>query len=188
MNWMDLFCVVLLNSLFCLTQLIFQLLDIVSKSIPARHSIIEGSKGQKFLYWQDFLTQTWGDFLCLPLIAYAFFSKDLSAMELPIFLGFFIMTVPMVALFCMKGDHKPDWGYPKQGQISIGGISHLPYFAIYTGMIVICILRMGRGELVGLPMYLTFAGGIGWVLLWIGDFLLGHFDKFKPIEQVKKDI
>jgi len=180
MNWILLFFVVLLNALCCFVQLFSQKFDKKSGNIPARHSIIEGSRGQKFLYWQDFLTQTWGDFICLPLVAYGFVSNQMEMGEFIPFLTVIIITVPLLALFCMNGDHKPDWGYPKQRQISLGGISHLPYFAIYSAMVIICIIRIGNGELTGWPMYLTLAGGLGWTLLWIGDFLLGHFDKFEP--------
>lgn len=71
MNWSILFLIIVLNSLFCFIQYLVEKFEEKTEKIPLRHSIIPGTN-QKFLYWEDFYTQTYGDFLGLVWIANGF--------------------------------------------------------------------------------------------------------------------
>jgi len=177
MDWNLLILSVLLNAPFCLGQLLAQHLDKVRLDIPARGSLIPRSNGKRFLYWQDFLVQTWGDFIFLPLIAFGFFSTEISTWEIFLLVGIISVTIPSMVAICTHRTHKPDWGFPGGAQVSLGGAAHLPYFAIYLAFAIICLIRMLTGELAHWPLVLTLIGGAGYIALWMTDLRLGHFDK-----------
>ncbi len=181
MNWSLLIAVVLLNVPFCLLQLGAQMVEKRRGNILPRGTIIPGSAGQKFLYWQDFLTQTWGDFICLPLVAFGFFSCELSSWELYVFLAIIMITIPVMIAVCTSPNHKPDWGFPGGKAVGLGGAAHTPYFAIYTAISVLCIIKIIEGQLTGWPLAISLIGGAGWIALEIGDFLLGHLDPIKKV-------
>lgn len=180
-DWSLLIFVVLLNAPFALIQFILQ--EIQRKKEPGfifpRRVKIPGTTGQKFLHWQDFLTQTWGDFIFLPLVAFGFFSCSLNAWEVYTFLAVAMVAIPIMIGLCTSQNHKPDWGFPGGKAISWGGAVHIPYFAIYSAISVICIIKIIEGQLTNWPLVIALIGSIGWIAMELGDYLLGHFEPLK---------
>lgn len=82
---------------------------------------------------------------------------------------------------CLAKDHKPDWGYPKPGKISLGGLSHLPYFGAQIAMAVICVIEVILGSLTGVVLITTLTGGVIWIITFILDVKTGHFDQLKKV-------
>ena len=179
MNWNLFVIVFFVNTALCLIQYFFQYLDIKRKKLPVRHSIIPGTN-QKFLYWQDFYTQIYGDFFGLVWIMNAF--VHLAAAGRILYISWIAVLVISIAvsvkafrMFTSK-DHKPDWGYPKAGAISLGGMSHLPYLGLNIGMIFILIIKIFTGDLTGILLWTSLAGGVIWISSFVADMKTGHFD------------
>lgn len=182
-NW-DLFqLVVVINTAMCLLQYGAQQIDMARGKIPARHSIIPGTK-QKFLYWQDFYMQTYGDFLGLVWVmnafAHLFIAESINWWMWAIFVIVFMFSCFMVLKSCLTVDHKPDWGYPEYGVASFGGLIHVPYFALNAAMGVVCIISMITGQLRGPVMWMALFGGVVILAMTIADKKSGHFD---PLEK-----
>lgn len=175
---------VLLNSSLCIMQYMFQGIDRIRGIIPPHRSKIPGTK-QFFLQWEDFYTQTYGDFLGLIWVMFVFLhllvDGHFEYWLLAVFFAVFMVTVLFFLKSCRAKDHKPDWGFPTIGRISLGGFSHLPYLGLNAAMVVICIIKSITGELNGL-LFWTFVIGAGfWCLTFVADLSSGHFDKLKTI-------
>lgn len=174
------FFVFLTNTALCLTQYTVQLIDNLYSRIPDKGTTIPGTE-QKFLYWENFFTQTWGDLLFLPLTAVAF-TLLIKAGEISItdYTGGIIVGAVVVWIFlrsCTSPKHKPDWGFPKTGKVSPGGWSHIPYLGIYGGLIAVTLSHVDRLNQTGLT--LLGVGISGWLLTWLIDYLSGHFQSIK---------
>ncbi|PKM91803.1 hypothetical protein CVU82_01180 [Candidatus Falkowbacteria bacterium HGW-Falkowbacteria-1] len=184
MNWSVFYLVALLNTLFCLSQYLAEQLDKKRGNLPSRKSIISSSK-QKFLYWEDFYTQTYGDLFGLVWITNGFIhlaiKGEITNLEWVIFIAFSIILATIFAWMNLRPSHKPDWGYPQKGKISLGGISHLPYFGILSGMALICFINIISGDLRGAPLWATLAGGLFYIIMTVADIKSGNFDEFKTV-------
>ncbi len=185
MNWSILFLVIVLNSLFCFVLYLIEKFEEKTGKIPLRHSIIPDTN-QKFLYWEDFYTQTYGDFLGLVWIVNGFVhlivEEKIANWEWIIFLSFAILMMLVFVKSTLKSkSHKPDWGYPAEGKISLGGASHLPYFGALSSMALICLINMVGGDMKGVVLWTTLAGGIFYIATVIADIKTGHFDQLKLI-------
>ncbi len=188
MNWKILLIVVIVNTLLCLLQYVVQQIDVRKGRIQRRGTFIPGTN-QKFLYWQDFKAQAYGDFIFLPLLAYVF-SVNWSTVIAPFFgstaivffITFAVFAAVTMGFVCTLPGHKPDWGYPKPGKISWGGFSHLPYFGIYCAIALYLVITMIQGKLTGLNLALVIIGGAGYAITWIVDLFEGNFEKLKPIK------
>lgn len=183
MNWNLFVFAVILNTILCIIQYFVQQHDLKKGKISPRHSLIPGTS-QKFLYWQDFYTQTYGDFLGLVWVMNAFIHLAVAG-EIGILSWIAVLVITVaVALKAAKmftsDEHKPDWGYPKAGVISLGGMSHLPYLGLNVGMIFILILKIFTGDLTGILLWTALAGGAIWIASFIADMKTGHFD---PLQQ-----
>ncbi len=181
-NWQIFFVVAIINTTLCLGQLAAQRIDQGAKRLPNRYSIIPGTE-QKFLYWQDFYSQTYGDFLGLIWVMNTFAHLLINERIIwPLWIIFiavlFIATVVFLNTH-LNNERKPDWGFPKNSRISLGGISHLPYFSLNSGMTAICLLEMLRGQVSGIFFWTTLSGLLVWLLSVITDYHAGHFDKPK---------
>lgn len=180
MNEKVLFYVLLTNTLLCLTQFFFELIDSLQGKIAPKGSIIPGTN-QKFLYWENFFTQTYGDFIFLPLIASAFVILLLDG-QIPIWnwlVGGLIFLVACIFFIksCTSPNHKPDWGFPKPGKISRGGWSHIPYLGMYCAIVVMVLININ--ELNSLLLWTSLYGMAGWLVCWFLDYKAGHFDPIK---------
>lgn len=174
--------VIAINTSLCLLQYLFQLIDLKNNKIAPRHSLITGTN-QKFLYWQDFYMQTYGDFLGLVWIMNAFahllIAGKIFQSDWIIFVPVFFLGIILTLNSCLSRDHKPDWGFPEVRKISVGGISHLPYFGLNSAMAVICFIKMVSGQLTGILMWTYLFGGALIMLMAIADYKAGHFEGLK---------
>jgi hypothetical protein len=173
--------ILMINSMACLLQFLFQEIEKTNGKIPKRGSLIPGTK-QKFLYWQDFHVQTFGDFLGLLFIANGFIHLAISGMSSTLWIVFIASGIIFGGLFlksALSYNHKPDWGFPAPGKISLGGIIHLPYFAILSGMSTVCLITMINGQMKGCLLWSTLGGGIFYVIIFLIDIKKGHFDAIK---------
>lgn len=184
MNWNVFLLVLIINTTLCLLQFLAEKIDKANRKISDRHSVIPGTN-QKFLYWEDFYMQTYGDLLGLVWVMNSFVqllvNGKVNNLMWLIFAGFAILGVYLTLKTCLAKNHKPDWGYPAVGKISLGGISHLPYFGIQLGMAAVCFIKIFSGELFGLPLLTTLGGGIIIVIMAFLDWQAGHFDSLQRI-------
>lgn len=180
MNWTIFIVIFIANALLCLVQLCAEKIDENSGKIAPRHSLIPGTK-QRFLYWEDFYTQTYGDFLGLVWIVNGFYSiiptltnYGLLAFGLLCIISYITFIVPRLAK-----NHKPSWGEPIIGKISFGGRIHSIYFSLTLAMAIMCIYEITTGKITGIILWTTLAGGLIWALSCVADILAGHFDALK---------
>lgn len=183
MNWNLFVFVVIVNSILCIVQYLAQQHDLKDGRIAPRHSIIPGTK-QKFLHWQDFYTQTYGDFLGLVWVMNAFAHLVVAGkIHLTSWIALLVITVAVIvkaSRMFTSPEHKPDWGYPRPGAISPGGMSHLPYLSLNVAMVFILIVKIFTGDLTGVLLWTTLAGGAIWITSFIADMKTGHFE---PLEK-----
>ncbi len=189
MNWNVFLIVLVINTALCLLQLLAERIDVARGTIPSRHSLIPGTS-QKFLYWEDFYMQTYGDLLGLVWVMNGF-AQLLVAGKISYFMWFVfalfaILGAYMALKSCLSKEHKPDWGYPEIGKISLGGISHVPYFGIQLAMGVVCLIKAFTGDLNGLPLITTIGGVVIIIAMAIMDWKSGHFDPLVRIETDQK--
>ncbi|MDA3802523.1 MAG: hypothetical protein PF488_01325 [Patescibacteria group bacterium] len=191
MNWTVFLIALIINSLLCLTQYLFEQRDRVKGIIEPRHSIIPGSDNQKILYWEDFYTQAYGDFLGLVWIMNCFFhlwaTGQLGLVDILILIIFGFGSVYMFIINKIDPKSKPDWGKTLSGKLTIGGMIHFPYFALLSGMSAVCIFNILLGNVTGLLLILTLLGGIIYGITFSLDITSGNFDslkKAKPKNQI----
>jgi hypothetical protein len=184
MIWSVFFVVVLLNTSLCLTQYLVEQSDKKRGKIAPRHSIIPGTN-QKILYWEDYYSQTYGDFLGLVWImngfAHLLVNGQITAIQWIIFATTSLAAALIFLFINLKPGHRHDWGWPAERKISWGGSSHLPYFGINTGMAIVCVIGMINGQIQGLLLWTTLAGGGIWIISAMMDALTGHFDPLKKV-------
>ncbi|MBT4315335.1 MAG: UbiA family prenyltransferase [Candidatus Magasanikbacteria bacterium] len=72
--------------------------------------------------------------------------------------------------------YKPNWGFPKTGKISLGGIVHLPYFGFGVATTAICLFHILKGDMNGQVLFLTIAGWSIYIAAVVEDTLLGYKD------------
>lgn len=157
--------------------------QIADTDLPTRHSIIPGTN-QKFIYMEDFYTFIWGDMFGVPLIINAFVhlvNKDISNLwwGLPIMLVSALLFLKM----CLGKDHKPDFGFPDIGKISLAGILHLFYFGIAIGASVMCIWNLCTGKLTGTTLWVALGGGVFYTGCFILEIKSGNFDPLKRVPE-----
>ena len=191
-SWLIFVSVAVFNFLCIGAILVAQALD---KSLPPRNSAIPGTRQdpddpksppQKFLYIQDFWTMTWGDGIGVLLIVNAFVHlavKDITNLwwGLPIVLisglGFLKM--------CLGKGHKPDYGFPDIGKVSLAGILHLFYFGAGIAASVICVWNLITGDLRGPVMWVSLAGGAFYIICFVLEVRSGNFDPLQKSEEQK---
>jgi hypothetical protein len=173
---------VLVNTVLCLLQLLAEKVEQKMGRMPKRHSIIPGSK-QKFLCWEDYYCQTYGDILGLVWVMIGFYSMiiKLTNYEWLMFgvlclISFIIFLVPRI-----KKDKRPTWG-ESNGKISIGGYIHSVYFSLSLAMTVMCLYGMLIGKLIGVYVVLVLGGVLIWSVSCLIDLLVGNFAPLKKGE------
>jgi|GEM_PF-940942 len=168
------------NTIMCLLQFFIQEVEKGDGKLPRRHSIIPGTD-QKFLYWQDFYTQTYGDLIGLMLVLNGFLHIFNRLRNAEIFIFAVIGLIAMIAFFAprLSKNHKPSWGEPRAGQISFGGFVHSFYSSLLSAMSCLCLWSIITGRMAGVLLWLTLVGGIIWVVALIMDTISGNFDPLK---------
>ena len=172
--------IAIINTVFCLMQLLAEKIDKNRGKIAPRHSFIPSTK-QEFLYWEDYFTQTYGDFLGLVWIVNGFYSiiSTLTNYELLAFVLLSLVSYIGFLIPRLAKNHKPSWGEPIIGKISLGGRIHSVYFSLTLAMAMMCIYGMATRKITGIIFWTTLAGGLIWTISAIADLLTGHFDAFK---------
>lgn len=180
-NWLLAGIVVAVNTALCFSQYFIQQWEVRRRNskIPARGSFIKRTD-QKFLYWQDFSTQTWGDLcgLVMPQIAFVHLWQD-TLTERRCFPPLMALAGFIFFLFCLRKNHKPDWGYPVVGEASLGGWSHMLYFGANVAIGIIDIYHLFTGQLRGPLMWMALIGGGIWMAAFIQDLRRGRFDPIR---------
>jgi len=155
----------------------------LDKSLPPWNSKIPGTE-QKFLAPWGFWTMTYGDLLAIPLVFNAF-SHLVVADITNLWLGLIIGDISGIGftVMCLGKRHKPDYGFPQAGKVSVAGLMHSVYFGAGFGAVAVCL------------WHLFVTGNLPWlsVVTWVAlvaiplyvpcvvlDFTSGNFD---PLEQ-----
>ncbi|MCB9803056.1 hypothetical protein H6761_03560 [Candidatus Nomurabacteria bacterium] len=183
LDWKLLFASFILNTLAICAMLIVQWCESTSGVIRPRHHIIPSTK-QKFLYWQDFYCQKWGNVWGMPLMLYpTMFLYKYNCLDSWSLLFALLAILATRAFFkeCTKKTHKPDWGYPKPGEHSFSGTLHLTYFGFYIFVVITSIYSMIRGYLVREEIFVFFLGATIYIATWVKDVRSGNFAKLEKI-------
>ncbi len=170
---MDFVAAIVINSTLIAFMFVAQLIASFYNRLPARGSFIPGTK-QPFLYWQDFYCQKWGNTVGMPLMLAAFIGTY-SQNPKPYSLIFWFVIGFLATLYfrgmCLSAKHKPDWGFPMKGKISLGGIIHLGYFWFYFSIIFFTVWNC-----ITKPEWLMFGAGlIIYAITWHKDLRSGNF-------------
>ena len=132
---------------------------------------------------------TYGDLLGVPLIVNAFVHLAMSgALGILHWLAFALIALGSMWQFyrmCTSKDHKPDYGFPHTGKISISGILHLPYFGVGIGASSVASFCLLAGSLRGPVMWVALLGGAIYIACFIAEMKSGNFDALKPVEEKK---
>lgn len=176
-SWTICVVAVVTNLVWILAMFVAQMLD---KSLPPQNSTIPGTR-QKFLYMQDFWTMTWGDIVGVSLIWVSFFHLALAWFGPYSWIFFWVVAILLAWQFmrmCLGVNHKPDWGYPEVGKISVGGYLHLPYFGVSVVAGVWCL---GLLRVPGTVMYIYLAGLVVYALCFLLELKSGNLDPIKKV-------
>jgi len=158
----------------------------LDKSLPPWNSKIPGTN-QKFLAPWGFWTMTYGDLLAIPLVFNAFtylVEADVDNLWWGLVIGV-ISGVGFTAK-CLGKNHKPDYGFPEVGKISVAGLMHSVYFGAGAGASVMCLWHLF------VTGNLPWESPVTWVALTaiplyvpcvILDFTSGNFDQLKKIDE-----
>jgi len=138
---------------------------------------------QIFLHWQDFYCQKFGCTIGLSITTGMFtnliMQLHLSFVIVACFILVFLVDIKIFNHICLGKRHKPDWGYPRIGRISIGGRVHLVYHGLNIAMLGLLVFVMIVGNLNGWPMWLTLISLVIYVITNVIDIKKGHFDQLK---------
>jgi len=180
--------ITLFNAILCLSQYLLQQNDAKTGKIPLKGSIIPKSGGKKFLYWENFLVNTWGGFICLPMIALGYSDIKPNIVYFLIFLVIMFISTTLKLGGGTLSDHKPNWAFPDDGT-SLNAMLHVSYMSAFNGMGVICVLEILRNVFankpVALPLYFALGGSLVCIILWLIDMDRGRYERL-PIQE--KDI
>jgi len=177
--------VVALNWLVIWINFLIQQFELKRDKIAPRHSIISGTK-QVFLHWQDFYLQKLENTIFLSAVFVIFwhlwvFTGYLSLSNVIIGIAIMLANATIFLIICAKGkEHKPDWGFPAAGKISVGGWYHVIYQSFGVGAVALCAWHIFiTGYLTGWAVWMFFFFLAGFALSLIMDIRAGHFAKLK---------
>lgn len=132
-----------------------------------------------FLYFCDWHTATWGDLIGITLIDWSA-GYELSSMTPSLWLVTLAMLVGFAGttafhMRCLSPRHRPDFGYPKIGRISMTGRAHTLYLFAQSSLSALMLLLLGTGELRGTTLAVGLAGGAVYVASFLCDCYTGRF-------------
>jgi len=180
-SWTICVAAIMANLAWILVMFVAQQLD---KSLPPRNSIIPGTH-QKFIYVQDFWTMTWGDIVGVSLIWVAFFHVVVNWFGPYCWVFFWLVSLIVAWYFmqmCLSTNHKPDWGYPEIGKISMSGYLHLPYFGCSVVAGVWCL---GLFTVPGIVLVIYLTGLAIYGLCFLLEIRSGNFDSLENYDPNK---
>lgn len=129
---------------------------------------------------QDFYTMTWGDLIGLALIFNAFAHLVVAGrVNLWVAAAIAVAGGLLFMAMCLSGSHKPDYGYPAVGAISLAGYLHLVYFGVGLSAGLMCAWAIVTGDLRGPVMWVAIAGGALYLGTFVLDITSGNFEPLK---------
>ena len=171
-----------LNTIFIVAILLVQKIESTTGTLYGRLSLVPETN-QPFLYWQDFKYQSIGNTIFMPFILYTFLwilkYQTISSLTWVWFSTIGIIDISLFANMCLAKDHKPDWGYPGAGEISIGGLIHLVYHGVYMAISFITLYFITIRWGTDLPCFWFFLGIIPYLATVIWDNKSGRFEKIQ---------
>lgn len=174
------------NSVFCYMIYKTQQAEAHAGKIPARRSIIPGTR-QQFLYLQDFRVMVWGDWICLAVTGIAFWylvlSQNITPLSWVAYIAIAIIDAIAFTLMCLVKTHKPDYGFPEVGKTSIAGYLHSGYHGCNVAGIILSVWHFLIGNLHGWPMWCLFIGGGAYLVAFYLDIRTGNFAKVEYIQK-----
>lgn len=178
-SWMILAIMLVINLVWIGTMLVAQY---SCKGLPSRGSIIPGTK-QKFLYIEDFWTMTWGDTIGVWLMNCSFVHLMVNAyLNVRHWIVFVVLVVAISIGFtkmCLSKDHKPDYGFPHIGKVSIAGLLHSPYLGVGVTASIFCLWFAISGILRGPILYIWLSGLAFYAICFVAEIRSGNFDPLK---------
>lgn len=93
-----------------------------------------------------------------------------------------VLITSIFYLHCIDKNHKPDWGYPEEEKINLGGMAHLVYFCFYVWLAMTVIVNdvLSYTSWFKTEIIVFLLGGTIYLLTFWRDVHLGHFN---PIEK-----
>lgn len=173
----------LFNAIACLLMFVAEQFDRLGSRIQPRHSIIPGTY-QRFIYFEDFSTHTWGDPIGMGLV-WAGFGHLVGRLGAGEWVAFGIIAGIVAPLWflraCTRPSHTPDWGFPARGKVSLGGVVHLwTHFGPCIGMVALGFWEWIFGAFSGWPLLIWLIGIVVWIVAWRRDQQSGRFDPIRP--------
>lgn len=104
---------------------------------------------------------------------------QLGLLDILILTIFGISGMSLFIINKLNPKSKPDWGKTLAGKLTIGAISHFPYFALLFGMSAVCVFNILLGKVTGLNLVTLIIGGIIYGVTVILDFTSGNFSPLK---------
>lgn len=136
-----------------------------------------------FLGIENYCTTSWGDLLALWLIDFAIGEEIAEGIPLTVLFISLIAGV-VITMFCqrewMGSWHKPDWAYPRKGEISLAGKIHLGYFFAQLTIVIAGALFLVIGSLSLWQIAVAGIGGGLYVLAIFLDITSGRWAKTPP--------
>ncbi len=171
-----------LNTAWCMAMYIIQQREIRAGIIQKHGTKVPGTN-QRFLHWQDFYCQRFGNTIGLTILSIGFchlvFYGFITSNQWIILVTIIAIDAIEFTIMCLGSKHKPDSGYPKIGQVSWCGLTHSIYHGMNMAMAILCVWHLIAGNLLGPVMWLTLVGGIFYLLCNAADIKSGHFDQIK---------
>jgi len=154
----------------------------LNKDLPPRRSTIPGTK-QPFLYMQDWPTMRYGDTTSVPcmtiIFVYLVMVGRISTWQWAVFAAIVIAAGIGFLRSCLSKTHKPDWGFPEVGKISLGGWIHLPYFAIGWAIGIFTFGHVVCGHVPSPIVWMWVFGALTYIMYLIREFTSGNFQQLR---------
>jgi len=163
--WDIFFIMFLFNSVICIIQFVLQQMDSINGRIPLRHSLAPA--GRKFLYLQDFYTQTYGNLIGGALIVNAFTHLVIRDQILNTEWYLFAFIIALFTYLHLTKNCVERKSYR--------ALIKLIYSSFMAGMSVVVFIHMVNGQIYGILLWITILGGLIYLVSYILDIIAGHY-------------
>ncbi len=179
-DWNTLLIILLLNAGVCLLKFVVQQIERLLLRIPKRETLIANTD-KKFLYWQDYVTQTIGNLLFLPLLAYALYDEVGWLINSKLFIITAVAMTAIVYLIGARAKHRLNWAFPKPGKISGAGIIHILYYGLYGAILITFIVKFFAVDILISTnnKIILIVSALGCMITWATDLYRNRFDSLE---------
>ena len=126
---------------------------------------------------------TWGDTIGVWLMNCSFVHLMVNAcLNVRHWIVFVVLVVAISIGFtkmCLGKDHKPDYGFPQIGKVSIAGLMHSPYLGVGVAASIFCLWFVITGILRGPVLYVWLSGLAFYAICFVAEIRSGNFDPLK---------